>query len=407
MAVDAETFRSVLGQWPTGVVLVTTTAGETWHGMTASSFSSVSLDPPLVLVCLDKGLYSHRLISESGLFGISILGRDQAHLGQAFAGRAAPQERFAGHDWATAVTGAPVLANALGWLDCRVAHAYAGGDHTIFVGEVLAAETPRTTGPLLFHSRSWGQLADPLPAEIGLADTGLAAALERRGLPSAKLLRAVREAGLRTRVGPADPDTSAASALVDGAVLTDDLDASAVLPDAATVEFLFRDADGAGRLVSAARAKGAQSVGRVQDAFAPDRRDTAVEAVAALVAAGCDEIALDEGGEPASPLNLRELLRDAVTVAGDVPVRVRLAEHAGLGLANALTAMKSGVRHFDVTLGGLDDGLCAIDVLFLATRLDVASAADREALVAAAAELETACGSPLPGRTYRLGRTSS
>ncbi|MDX6744367.1 flavin reductase [Actinocorallia sp. A-T 12471] len=400
MAVDAETFRSVLGQWPTGVVLVTTTAGETWHGMTASSFSSVSLDPPLVLVCLDKRLYSHRLISESGLFGISILGRDQADLGQAFAGRAAPAERFAGGDWATAVTGAPVLGNALGWLDCRVVHAYPGGDHTIFVGEVLAADTPRATSPLLFHSRSWGQLADPLPAEIGLADTGLAAALERRGLPSAKLLRRVREAGLRTRVGAADPDAAAASALVDA------LDVPDALPDTGTVEFLYRDADGAGRLVTAARAKGAQAVGRIPDAFARDRRDASIGAVADLVAAGCDEIALDEGDEPASPLNLRELLRDAVSVAGDVPVRVRLAEHAGLGLANALTAMKSGVRHFDVTLGGLDDGLCAVDVLFLATRLDVASAADRDALVAAAADLETACGSPLPGRTYRLGRTS-
>ncbi|GAB2839196.1 hypothetical protein GCM10022221_43400 [Actinocorallia aurea] len=399
MAVDAETFRSVLGQWPTGVVLVTTTSGETWHGMTASSFSSVSLDPPLVLVCLDKNLYSHRLISESGLFGISILGRDQADLGQAFAGRLAPEERFAGHDWATAATGAPVLANALGWLDCRVVHAYPGGDHTIFVGEVLAAETPRATGPLLFHSRSWGQLADPLPAEIGLADTGLAAALERRGLPSEDLLRAVQKAGLRTRIGAAPfPDASLHSALVDG---QDD-----VLPETGTVEFRYRDAGGADRLVSAARAKGAQAVGRVPDAFSPGNRDASVAAVADLVAAGCAEIALDEGAEPASPLHLRELLRDAVAVAGDVPLRVRLAENAGLGLANALTAMKSGVRHFDVTLGGLDDGLCAVDVLFLATRLDVASAADRDALVAAAADLETAYGSPLPGRTYRLGRTS-
>lgn len=404
MAVDAETFRSVLGQWPTGVVLVTTTAGEAWHGMTASSFSSVSLDPPLVLVCLDKNLYSHRLISESGLFGISILGRDQAHLGQAFAGRAAPAERFAGHDWVTAETGAPVLSNALGWLDCRVVHAYPGGDHTIFVGEVLAAETPRTTGPLLFHSRSWGQLADPLPAAIGLADTGLAAALERRGVPSAKLLRAIREAGVRTRVGLPG---AAADGAEGAAAATALVDAPELVPDAGVVEFAHRGAETAGLLVAAARAKGSPAVGRVPDAFAPGRRDAALGAVADLVGAGCAEVALDEGEEPASPLHLRELLRDVVAVTGDVPVRVRLADRHGLGLANALTAMKSGVRHFDVTLGGLDDGLCAVDVLFLATRLDVASAADRDALVAVAAELETACGTPLPGRTYRLGRTTS
>ncbi|WP_344452537.1 flavin reductase family protein, partial [Actinocorallia aurantiaca] len=208
MAVDAETFKSVLGQWPTGVVLVTTVAGEDWHGMTASSFSSVSLDPPLVLVCLDTRLYSHQLISDSGMFGISILGRDQAELGQRFAGRLPPAERFEGQEWLTPETGSPVLANALGWLDCRVVHAYPGGDHTIFVGEVLAADIPRATGPLLFHSRSWGQLADPLPAEVTLADTGLADALERRGLAAGPLLKAVREAGVRTRVREDEPDES-------------------------------------------------------------------------------------------------------------------------------------------------------------------------------------------------------
>lgn len=401
MAVDAETFKSVLGQWPTGVVLVTTVAGDAWHGMTASSFSSVSLDPPLVLVCLDTRLHSHRLISDSGRFGISILGRDQAELGQRFAGRTAPAERFAGQEWLTPRTGSPVLANALGWLDCRVAHAYPGGDHTIFVGEVLAADTPRATGPLLFHSRTWGQLADPLPDRITLADTGLAAALRRRALDPEPLLRAVREAGVRTRVTGAGGGHGA-----DRSTLADSPAASEPHADG-VVEFPYRDPGAAGELVSAVHAAGGAAVGRVPDAFAAERREDALGAVGALLAAGCDEIALDEGAETASPLAVRELLRDAVSLAGPVPVRVRLTERDGLGLANALTAMKSGVRHFDVTLGGLDDGLCAVDLLFLAARLEVASPADRDALVAAAADLETACGTPLPGRTYRLGRTTS
>ncbi|MEO3784382.1 flavin reductase [Actinocorallia sp. B10E7] len=399
MAVDAETFKSVLGQWPTGVVLVTTVAGDVWHGMTASSFSSVSLDPPLVLVCLDTRLYSHRLISDSGRFGISILGRDQAELGLRFAGRLSPAERFEGQEWLTPETGAPVLANALGWLDCRVAHAYPGGDHTIFVGEVLAADTPRATGPLLFHSRNWGQLADPLPDRIALADTGLAEALERRGLEAGPLLGAVRDAGVRTRVREDEPGKA-------GSVLLDSPAGPAPGPGG-VIEFRHRDAGTAESMAAAARAAGCAAVGRVPDAFSPDRREETLTAIGELVSAGCDEIALDEGDEPASPLSVREILCDAVPLAGEVPVRVRLTDRAGLGLANALTAMKSGVRHFDVTLGGLDDGLCSLDLLFLASRLGVDGPADRDALAAAAAELETACGTPLPSRTHRPGRTAS
>ncbi len=112
-----------------------------------------------------------------------------------------------------------MLEEALAWLDCRVAHAYPGGDHTIFVGEVLKAETSRRTAPLLFHSRAWGQLADPLPDEVTIADTGLAAALHRRLTASgsaparvtrtgaARLLESVRAAGVRVRT-PLPPVTT-------------------------------------------------------------------------------------------------------------------------------------------------------------------------------------------------------
>ncbi|WP_165958823.1 flavin reductase [Actinomadura sp. KC345] len=188
MGVDAQTFRTVLGQWPTGVAVVTTTA-DGWHGMTASSFSSVSLDPPMVLVCLARGIHTHALVERSGAFAVSILGEDQAAIGHGFAGHA-PGDRFAGQDWTAAPTGAPVLDAALAWLDCRVAHAYPGGDHTIFVGEVTAARVPRRTAPLLFHSRAWGQLADPLPESAVIADTGLAAALHRFAADEAGPVRA-------------------------------------------------------------------------------------------------------------------------------------------------------------------------------------------------------------------------
>ena len=142
---DAATFRAALGQWPTGVTLVTTAVDGQWYGVTASSFSSVSLDPPLVSVCLARSAFAHDLVLASGAFGVTILAKDQAELGQRFARFEAGVDRFEGASWETASTGSPLLSQALGWLDCVVEHAYSGGDHTIFVGRVESAATPRTT----------------------------------------------------------------------------------------------------------------------------------------------------------------------------------------------------------------------------------------------------------------------
>ncbi|MFA1547884.1 flavin reductase [Actinomadura chokoriensis] len=424
MTVDAQTFRAVLGQWPTGVAVVTTTSATGWHGMTAGSFGSVSLDPPLVMVCLARHIYTHELVERSGVFAVSVLGKDQAAIGHRFAGRE-EGDRFSRGSWSAAPTGAPVLGEAVAWLDCRVVHAYPGGDHTIFVGEVLTARTPRRTAPLLFHSRAWGQLADPLPDQVTIADTGLAAALHRRLTASgtaparvtragvARLLESVRAAGVRVRTPfpPAGmPDGAPQGAPRETPVkapheawsmLVEDAARLVEVPRESGITVEIADGPGAVRLIEAARARGLTVIGRVSDVFAPARQQDVLAAVDRMVAAGCAEIALDEGPEAASPLLVRNLLQEAVARARPVPLRVRLREAYGLGLANALTAMKSGVRDFDVTLGGIDGGLCAEDVLFLAARLDVATPIDRAALVAAAADLEAVWGSALPGRTYR------
>ncbi|MFG2246495.1 flavin reductase [Spirillospora sp. NPDC048823] len=417
MGVDAETFRTVLGQWPTGVAVVTTTAGDGWHGMTASSFSSVSLDPPLVLVCLARDIHTHALVERSGIFAVSFLGKDQAAIGHRFAGRE-PGDRFAGQPWAAAPTGAPVLGAALGWLDCRVAHAYPGGDHTIFVGEVTAARVPRRTAPLLFHSRTWGQLADPLPDTVGIADTGLAAALHRRlrahgtaasrvsPAEAARLLASVRDAGVRLRgplpAGPAPGGPVTAGPFPAGSVLVEDETRLALVPPGAGLVVEVVDGPCAPDLVRAARLRGLAAVGRVPDAFRADRHAAVLAAVDRFAEAGCAEIALDEGPAAASPLRVRDVLQDAVARTRPLTQRVRLRESRGLGLVNALTAMKSGVRHFDVTLGGVDGGLCAEDVLFLAAQLEVATPIDRAALAAASADLEAIWGAALPGRAHRV-----
>lgn len=171
MMVAPQTFRDVLAQWPSGVTIVTTLDAEgAAHGMAASSFSSVSLDPPLVSVCIATRLRSHDLICASGRFGVSVLAKDQIEVARRFGGMAgAIEDRFAGESWTVAETGVPLLDSALGWVDCTVEHAHPGGDHTIFVGRVRAAHAARRSAPLLFHSRGWGQFADAMPDVATLA----------------------------------------------------------------------------------------------------------------------------------------------------------------------------------------------------------------------------------------------
>lgn len=177
--VDPATFRDVMAQWPSGVTIVTTLDAEDERkGMTASSFSSVSADPPLVSVCLHRDLYTHKLISESGVFGVNVLAKDQMEVARRFAGMVKDvDDRFAGESWTIAETGVSLLDSALGWVDCRVLYEYEGGTHTIFVGEVVAAHNARRSAPLLYHSRGWA----------GYPSTVTRARLEAEGRPFVEL----------------------------------------------------------------------------------------------------------------------------------------------------------------------------------------------------------------------------
>ncbi|GIE34278.1 hypothetical protein Ait01nite_073230 [Actinoplanes italicus] len=348
MPVDSTTFRSVLGQWPSGVCVVTTVGPPDVggkprrHGMTASSFSSVSLDPPMVSVCLGNHLPSRALLGDAGKFAISFLGKDQAHIGRRFAGqdrdgnRTEVADRFAGLDWAITPNGCPVLSEAVAWLDCTVAHAYPGGDHTIFVGEVTEAALPRITAPLLFHSRNWRQLSDPLPPAVALT-VDVAA-----GDP---LAGALRQAGARVRGD--------------------------------CFEFTA-DAAPSPEVIRAARRSGATVAGYVTDAFDPDREDEVLATVDRLVALGCDEIGCAESDlVPASPLQVRRVLQDAVVRVRPAVLRVRLSGDNRLALVNAMVAMKNGVCHFDVAAPGSgSSSLPLADLLHLSRQLEVAGLPD-------------------------------
>ena len=154
-----EHFRRVMGQFATGVTVVTTRLGNEVHGLTANAVCSVSLEPLLVLVCLDHAADTHPLLENSGVFAVNILSHEQEHLSRLFAG---PTEEKMGRlealGYRAAVTGAPIIDGCLAYLDCRVVAAYPGGDHTIFIGQVEEAEIGEDSTPLLFFRGRYARI---------------------------------------------------------------------------------------------------------------------------------------------------------------------------------------------------------------------------------------------------------
>ncbi len=160
MPLDSRSFRKALSQFATCVTVVTTRDGAGRpQGLTVSAFCSVSLEPPLVLVCVDRRSEVNPGLLTSGLFGVSVLAEDQEPMSRRFA--EGGEEKFTGLSLLAGESGVPLLPGALVHVECRVASAHAGGDHTIYVGEVLRlAVSPGR--PLLYHGSSYRRL-DPEP----------------------------------------------------------------------------------------------------------------------------------------------------------------------------------------------------------------------------------------------------
>lgn len=150
-------FRQALGHFASGVTVVTVRDGATLTGTTVSAFSSLSLDPPLVLVCLSHDSASHDLIRRAGRFAVNILSAEGEGLSRQFAGRG--PDKFAGVDYRIGVSGAPLLAGAAATIECRLAAQHPGGDHTIFVGAVLAVSADDAARPLLYHRGRYNLLS--------------------------------------------------------------------------------------------------------------------------------------------------------------------------------------------------------------------------------------------------------
>jgi len=157
---DRNDFRGVMGLFATGVTVVSAGA-DAPHGMTANSFTSVSLEPPLILICVARTAAMHSKITEAGAFAVSMLSAHQEDVARHFANRHRPhdQHEFDIVDWFPGPnTGAPIIKGTLAWLECRLAAVYDGGDHSIFLGDVLDIGRGDRRDPLLFHTGKFNLL---------------------------------------------------------------------------------------------------------------------------------------------------------------------------------------------------------------------------------------------------------
>lgn len=167
MPVSPEAFRSALSRFASGVTVVTTKdAAGNPHGITVSSFCSVSLEPPMVLICIEKTTGSHYAFPESGRFVVNILNAGQKYISERFASPF--DDKFGGIDLMMNDDGIAILSGCLAHLECRVRHAFDGGDHSIFVGEVENAIVS-DGDPLVYLRGNYFGIGDPAEGD---ADVG-------------------------------------------------------------------------------------------------------------------------------------------------------------------------------------------------------------------------------------------
>ncbi len=387
MAVDLQAFKQAMSQFASGVTVVTTAHEGQRFGLTASAFSSLSLDPPLVLVCLARKTQTHGVIEKSGIFAVNVLGAHQLEFGLRFAGLVPGlADRFKDVQTSAATTGSPLLPGVLSWVDCRLWSRYEGGDHSIFVGEVvdLAATTADT--PLLYHNRLWRRSealeAPTLPVraeltEVGPVDASLPPAVR------ARLVDALVDAGVR-RLQVASflpgaetppPPLPRREWLVSSGLVADErgveraaaaglsqVDLGVSASEATSRRTVGRSTDEAAdvlaRLAGKARAVGLAVRAAVLCTFAsPDDGEVDPRRVVGLarrlVDAPLDELALVDSIGRAHPQQVRHLVQEVGPLLGAIPLVLHLRDTRGMGLANVLSALKAGVDRFDTALGGL------------------------------------------------------
>jgi hydroxymethylglutaryl-CoA lyase len=459
MPISPQAFKQSLAQWASGVTVVTTVFGGQRLGLTVSSFTSVSLNPPLVSVCIDNKLYTRTAIEHSGVFAVNVLDMHQLDFGLIFAGlKPDVEDRFAGIETTTAVTGSPLLPGVLAWLDCRVWRAYDGGDHTIFVGEVVATDASGADTPLIYHNRLWRRSesldvptlaphaeiievgprdgwqaeATPIPTDVKvelinmLSDSGLqriqvASFVHPQKVPQmadaeevcARIRRApgVAYSGLALNVRGVERAAAAGLQQVDISVSASEAHNRRNTGMSVEEGLLEMEA-----MVRAARAKGLSVRAGVQCAFGcgeeaidPRRVVGMVRRIAGL---GVDELSLADSSGAANPQAVRRLVQELRPMVKPVPIVLHLHDTRGMGLANVLSALRSGVNHFDTAFGGL--GGCPFipgatgnipteDTVNMLEAMGVKTGVDAARVAEVSRKMETFLGRRLEGKMYRLG----
>ncbi len=160
-AIDTRSYRDLIGRFATGVTVVTVNDAGQHRAMTANAIASVSLDPLLVLVCIERSASMHDPIHHAGFYGINILAEDQLPVSQLFSRHGELAEPMGGVPFRLGETGTPLIEGTLGWLECEVWREYDGGDHTIFVGRVVNLELARADAtPLVFFAGRYRGIAE-------------------------------------------------------------------------------------------------------------------------------------------------------------------------------------------------------------------------------------------------------
>ena len=156
---DPEKLRAAMRAWSAGVTVVTAIHEGNQHGATVNSFTSISLEPAIITITLQKSARTHELISKSRAFGVTILSAGQSKISDLFAGKMTEvEDRFSGLQTQTLVTGSPLIVGGLAWLDCHVVETFVAGNSTLFIAEVLAAQNTGDGQPLIYHSRKYWKL---------------------------------------------------------------------------------------------------------------------------------------------------------------------------------------------------------------------------------------------------------
>ena len=159
MTITPEELRKAMRNWASGITIVTVSHEGTQHGMTVSSFTSLSLDPPLLSVSLYNTSRTHALVSAAEKFGVTILAADQEDISNRFAGRIPDNEdRFAGLEIETLASDIPFIKGGLSFFECKVAQSIPMGTNTLFVGEIVASQTSEGGDPLLYFNQKYGKV---------------------------------------------------------------------------------------------------------------------------------------------------------------------------------------------------------------------------------------------------------